>query len=247
MGHRIAYSRAFPAIIASLALVAGLSGCGESARLSPQAGIGPSPELPSPRHTLIPTVHVATAVGWSADSAPVAAAGFAVHAFVRGLDHPRWLYVLPNGDVLVAETNAPARPDNNKGLKGWLMGKLMKRAGAGVPSANRIILLRDADGDGVAERRTIFLSGLASPFGMALVDSNLYVANTDAILHFIYHTGDTLIAQLVGKLTDLPAGPINHHWTKNVLASRDGRRLYVTVGSNSNVAERGLNNEIGRR
>ena len=246
MGHRIVSPRVATAIIATLALVTGLSGCGDRARFGPQTGMGATPALPPPRHTLIPTVHIAPAVGWSADSTPVAAAGFAVHAFARGLDHPRWLYVLPNGDVLVAETNAPARPDNNKGLKGWLMGKLMKRAGAGVPSANRIILLRDADGDGVAERRTIFLSGLASPFGMALVDSNLYVANTDAILHFIYHTGDTLITQLVGKLTDLPAGPINHHWTKNVLASRDGRRLYVTVGSNSNIAENGIDKEVGR-
>ena len=139
------------------------------------------------------------------------------------LDHPRWLFVLPNGDVLVAETNAPPQPEDGRGLKGWLRGLFMSRAGAGVPSANRITLLRDSDGDGVAESRSVFLDGLHSPFGMALVGSDLYVADTDALLRFPYQTGQTRITAPSEKVTDLPAGPINHHWTKNVVASADGQ------------------------
>jgi glucose/arabinose dehydrogenase len=170
----------------------------------------------------------------------------AVTAFASGLDHPRWLYVLPNGDVLVAETNAPPRPRDGAGIKGWLMTWVMGKAGAGVPSANRITLLRDGDGDGVAETRTTFLKGLNSPFGMALVGHDFYVANTDAVVRFPYVPGETRIPQPGTKLLDLPAGPLNHHWTKNLLASRDGTRLYVTVGSNSNVAENGMEQETGR-
>ncbi len=223
-----------------------LAGCGEMAKLPESAGVGPRPELPLPRHTLIPTVHIAPAKGWPAGQVPVAAAGLAVNAFASGLDHPRWLYVLPNGDVLVAESNGPPRPDNAKGIKGSVMQILMKRAGGGVPSANRITLLRDTDGDGVAETRTVFLAGLNSPFGMVLVGNDLYVANTDAILRFPYRGGETQISAPGVKLLDLPAGTINHHWTKNVIASRDGSRLYVTVGSNSNVAENGMHNEVNR-
>jgi glucose/arabinose dehydrogenase len=176
----------------------------------------------------------------------VAAAGLSVKALATGLDHPRWLYVLPNGDVLVAESNAPPRPEQGKGIKGWIKKMFMKRAGAGVPSANRITLLRDADGDGVAETRTAFLQGLNSPFGMALVGRNLYVANTDAVVRFTYTDGATQITEPGVKVTDLPAGPLNHHWTKNVIASRDGARLYVTVGSNSNAGENGADKEEGR-
>ncbi len=167
-------------------------------------------------------------------------------AFARGLDHPRWLFVLPNGDVLVAETNAPPKPEGSTGFKGWLAGLVVKRAGAGVPSANRITLLRDADGDGVAEVRSILLGGLNSPFGMALVGDRLFVANADAVLSFPYRSGDTTITVPGTKLVDLPGGPINHHWTMNLLASADGRKLYVSVGSNSNVAERGMAVEQGR-
>jgi glucose/arabinose dehydrogenase len=177
---------------------------------------------------------------------PVAAAGLAVNAYATGLEHPRWLHVLPNGDVLVAESNAPPKPDDGKGIKGWFMKKVMKRAGAGTPSANRITLLRDADGDGVAETRTVFLAGLNSPFGMALINDSLYVANTDSIVRFPYRTGDMRITAPGAKLVDLPAGTINHHWTKNIVASRDGSRLYATVGSNSNVAENGMENEVNR-
>ncbi|MGZ8915131.1 MAG: PQQ-dependent sugar dehydrogenase [Methylobacter sp.] len=210
------------------------------------AGIGPHPLLPPPNPTLIPTVNIAQAVGWPANGKPVAAAGMAVNAFAAGLDHPRWLYVLPNGDVLVAETNAPHRPEDGKGIKGWLMKRFMNKAGAGVPSANRITLLRDTDDDGVAETRTVFIEGLNSPFGMVLVGNDFYVANTDALVRFAYTQGETRITQAGTKVLDLPAGPINHHWTKNLLASRDGSRLYVTVGSNSNAAENGIDQEAGR-
>ncbi len=166
---------------------------------------------------------------------PTAAAGFEVNAFARGLDHPRWIHVLPNGDVLVAESNSPGI-EPAVGLRGWIMKRVMGRAGAGVPSPNRIILLRDADGDGVAEMRTTFLQGLYSPFGMALVGNDFYVANADAIVRFPYTTGATSITAQGTKLIDLPGAPLNHHWTKNIIASKDGTKLYATVGSNSNIA-----------
>jgi len=231
-------------LFAGLLLNAG--GCGDTATLPVQAGMGPHPTLPAPHHTLLPTMHVATARGWPAGAKPSPAAGLAVQAFANDLDHPRWLYVLPNGDVLVAETNAPPKPDDRKGVKGWVMKKVMARAGAGTPSANRITLLRDSDGDGIAEMKTIFLQGLHSPFGMALVDNDLYVANSDAVMRFPYRTGETQITEPGKKVADLPAGPINHHWTKNIIASRDGKHLFVTVGSNSNVAERGMSVEENR-
>ena len=175
---------------------------------------------------------------------PTAAEGFEVGAFAHGLDHPRWIHVLPNGDVLVAESNSPGI-EPAVGLRGWVMKRVMGRAGAGVPSPNRIVLLRDADGDGVAETRTTFLQGLYSPFGMALVGNNFYVANADAIVRFPYTTGATSITAQGTKLIDLPGAPLNHHWTKNIIASPDGTKLYATVGSNSNIAENGF--ESGRR
>jgi glucose/arabinose dehydrogenase len=223
-----------------------LAGCGEMATVPESAGFGAHPQLPPPNRTLIPTVHIAPAKGWPAGASPVAASGLAVNAYASGLDHPRWVYVLPNGDVLVAESNAPPRPDNAGGIKGWVMGLVMKKAGAGVPSADRITLLRDKDGDGIAETRTVFLAGLNSPFGMALVGGDLYVANTDAVVRFPYTAGDLEIKASGTKVADLPAGTINHHWTKNILASRDGKRLYATVGSNSNVGENGMAAEAGR-
>jgi glucose/arabinose dehydrogenase len=223
-----------------------LCACGEVARLPVEAGMGPNPKLPDPRPTLIPTIKVATATGWPAGVTPVAAQGYAVNAFATELDHPRWLYVLPNGDVLVAETNAPERPKEGRGIRGWFFKRFMKRAGAAVPSANRITLLRDADGDGVAEVRTPFLENLKSPFGMALIGSDFYVANTDAVVRFRYAPGATKIEGAGTKIADLPAGERNHHWTKSLIASRDGSRLYATVGSNSNVAEHGLKEEEGR-
>jgi glucose/arabinose dehydrogenase len=221
-------------------------GYADVAKLSVADGTGPNPRLPEPNRSLLSTIHVAPAVGWSDGEAPGAAAGLEVRAFATGLDHPRWLYVLPNGDVLVAETNAPPRPEDQRGITGWIMGMFMKRAGAAVPSANRITLLRDADGDGEVELRTAFIEGLNSPFGMTLVGDDLYVANTDALVRFPYAEGVTRIAAEPRKVADLPAGSLNHHWTKNVIASPDGTRLYVTVGSNSNVGERGMENEERR-
>ncbi len=232
--------------ITSAAVLLGIDVVATGSASSDPDGFGPSPLLPAPRHTLIPTIRIAPAVGWKKEEAPTPAAGFRVDAFAVNLDHPRWLYVLPNGDVLVAETNAPARPANGRGIKGWFMARFMKRAGAAVPSANRITLLRDTNRDGVADLRTEFLRGLNSPFGMSLIGDTLYVADTDAIVRFPYRTGDTAITAPGVKLADLPAGPINHHWTKNVLADNRGQRLYVTVGSNSNVGENGAAQEIGR-
>ncbi|MBV4553296.1 sorbosone dehydrogenase family protein [Pseudomonas sp. SWRI102] len=229
-----------------VALATGLAACGESSTLQVSDGFGPSPKLPEPNKTLIPTVNIAEAVGWPDGAKPTPAQGLQVAAFAEGLDHPRWLFVLPNGDVLVAETNAPPKPDDAKGIRGWVMKKVMGRAGAGVPSPNRITLLRDANHDGIAETRTIFLENLNSPFGMTLVGNDLYVADTDRLIRFPYKEGDTQIKAQPTTVVDLPGGTLNHHWTKNVIASRDGSKLYVTTGSNSNVAENGMGVEEGR-
>jgi glucose/arabinose dehydrogenase len=222
------------------------TGCHERAHLPASAGFGPHPTLPAPNSPLIPTVVIAPAKGWPEGVTPVASAGNVVHAFADKLRHPRWLYVLPNGDVLVAETDAPPKPEDHKGIKGWLMKQVMKRTGSGDPRANRITLLRDADGHGVAVTRTVFLEGLNSPFGMALIGKEFYVANTDAVLRFPYLDGETHISEPGSKVVDLPAGPINHHWTKNLIASADGFHLYVTVGSNSNAGENGIDKEADR-
>jgi glucose/arabinose dehydrogenase len=230
--------------VASLALV--LAACGDAAKLPEQASTGANPPIPEPTTSLIPTVNIAPAKGWASGEKPTAASGLKAAAFANGLDHPRWLYVLPNGDVLVAETNAPKRPEEGKGIKGWIYQAVQKRAGAGVPSANRITLLRDADGDGVAETRTVFLKDLNSPFGMALIGHDFYVANADAVMRFSYEDGATQIATPGTKVADLPGGPINHHWTKNIIASRDGSKLYAAVGSNSNAGENGLDKEKDR-
>lgn len=235
-----------PSLVLVIALSGGLAACSETSRLQVSDGTGPSPRLPEPNKTLIPTVNIAPAIGWPQGAKPVAATGTQVAAFAEDLDHPRWLYVLPNGDVLVAETSAPAKPEDGKGVRGWVMKKVMGRAGARVPSANRITLLRDKDHDGVAETRTVFVQNLNSPFGMTLVGNDLYVADTDRLLRFHYESGDTQIQSPPIKVIDLPGGPLNHHWTKNVIASKDGSKLYVTVGSNSNVAENGMDKEEGR-
>ena len=232
--------------LAALASGLGVSGCAQPTAADGLQAVGPQPVLAAPRSALIPTVRIAPAVGWPAGASPQPAAGLAVQAFASGLDHPRWLHVLPNGDVLVAETNAPDRPDERKGLKAWITGLVMGRAGANVPSANRIILLRDSNGDGVADIRSVFLQGLNSPFGMALVGNALYVANTDAVLRFDYQPGALQITAPGTVLATLPAGTRNHHWTKNLIASADGSSLYATIGSNSNVAENGLAAELGR-
>ena len=232
------------AAVSTLALT--LAACGGQESLPPSAGFGADPTLPEPSKSLFPTVKVAPAVGWPAGATPTAAQGFRVAAFATGLDHPRWLYRLPNGDVLVAESNAPPKPEGkSEGIRGFFQGLFMKKAGAEVPSPNRITLLRDADNDGVAETRSVFLSNLMSPFGMALVGDRLYVANANAVMSFPYQTGDTAISAPGTKLTDLPAQR-NHHWTKSLVASADGSKLYVGVGSNSNVGENGLEEETNR-
>jgi glucose/arabinose dehydrogenase len=211
----------------------------------PETGYGPKPKLPAPDKQIIPTVDIAPAKGWQG-KVPTPVAGLAVTEFAGDFEHPRTLCVLPNGDVLVAETNAPKRPEQGRSIKGVAMKIMMKKAGAAVPSANRITLLRDADGDGRAEVRTLFLEGLNSPFGMALVGDAFYVANTDALVRFPYKNGDQQITAKGTKVADLPAGPLNHHWTKSLVASRDGSKLYVGVGSNSNVAEHGIEKEDSR-
>jgi glucose/arabinose dehydrogenase len=206
---------------------------------------GPSAELVAPTKRILPTIRIAKAKGWSDAAKPQGAEGTTVTLFAGELQHPRWLYVLPNGDVLVAEAEAPAKPDDSKGVMGKVHKLVMKRAGSGAhPSANRITLLRDS-GSGAVERH-VFLQGLNSPIGMALLGNTFYVADSDAVLAFPYRTGDTEIRSASTQLTALPAGTINHHWTKSLLASPDGQHLYVGVGSNSNAAENGLDAEHER-
>jgi glucose/arabinose dehydrogenase len=234
------------AIIILTANVLLLAACSESASLPLSAGFGPHPQLPPPKVALFPTVKIAPVVGWHPGEQPTPASGLAVTAFATGLDHPRNVYVLPNGDVLVVETNAPPKPDDNTGLRGLITQWFVSRAGAAVPSANRIILLRDTHGNGFADIRSVFLEGLHSPYGITLVGDQLFVADTDAIRKYPYHPGQTRIEDPGSILTELPAGRINHHWTKNLVASPDGRFLYVSIGSNSNVGENGLAAEEGR-
>jgi glucose/arabinose dehydrogenase len=236
-------------VIGAIVIIAGvglfLVTRGDTAKLPETAALGPAPTLPEPTKSLMPTVHIAFAEGWPEGRKPASADGLEVDAFATGLDHPRWLYVLPNGDVLVAESNAPKdRPEEGKGIKGAIYQKVQAMAGAGVPSADRITLLRDNGSGGPT--KTVFLKDLHSPIGMALVGNDLYVANTDAIMRFPYSEGATEITDRGNPVVDLPGGPINHHWVKNVIASRDGTRLYVTVGSNSNVGENGVDKEENR-
>lgn len=229
----------------SLAL---LYGCGSTAQLPEEAGYGPNPTLPEPPFTLLPTVQVAPAVGWPDNAKPLAPDGLEVIAFARDLSHPRWLHVLPNGDVLVAESNKPQTGSEASGfsIRGWMAGRVMRKAGAAVPSADRITLLRDTDGDGVADERHIFIADLHSPFGMTYMDDHLYVANTDALLRFPYREGVNQISGGGETLLRLPAGPLNYHWTKNLIADLQQGQLYISVGSNSNIAEHGLEAERGR-
>ena len=228
------------------ATLGAFAACEGTARLPVSAGMGVAPHLPPPDRGLFPAVEIAEAKGWPSGGKPVAHPGLVVTAFATGLDHPRWLYVLPNGDILVAETNAPPNRDNRPGIKGWFFKFFQKKAGGAVPSANRITLLRDADGDGTAQTRSVFLDSLSSPFGMVLVGSDFYVANTDAVVRFPYVAGEMHIDAPGTQVTAVPAGRINHHWTKGLVASADGSKLYVSVGSNSNVGERGIANEEGR-
>jgi glucose/arabinose dehydrogenase len=226
-------------------LVLGAAACGDRATLPVSAGMGPHPVLPAPHPTRVPTVKFARAIGWPAGVTPTAAPGLAVSAYATGLAHPRWLHVLPNGDVLVAESDAPSTPAEERGISDWLEERVMKFIGAGTPSADRITLLRGVGANGRAQTRSVFLQGLHSPFGMALVGGYFYVANTNAVVRFPYSDGDTQITAPGVKLLDLPGDP-EGHWTRDLLASRDGSRLYVSVGSDSNIGEHGMDREIGR-
>jgi glucose/arabinose dehydrogenase len=219
--------------------------CTQVARVPPEASVGPEPTLPEPAPEIIPVVNIAPAKGWPDGSKPQAAPGLRVERFAEGLDHPRWLHVLPNGDVLVAETAAPPKPPGGS-IKTRVMKLVMKQAGSAVPSANRITLLRDSNGDGVVDTRSVFLEGLNSPFGMALVGNDFYVANTDAVLRYPYTSGRTRIEAGGTKVVELPAGATNRHWTRDLEVSADGRKLYVSVGSDSNIAEGGIEKEAGR-
>ena len=214
------------------------------AQLPLDAVTGPKPNITEGREQIFPTIKVAEVDRWKAGEAPIAAPGLIVERFAESLDHPRNMYVLPNGDVLVAETNSPPREAG--GIEGFVMKWLMGKAGAGVPSANRITLLRDADGDGKAELKTPFLTGLNSPFGMVLIRDTLYVANTDGLMAFPYKTGDTKITAKGKELTKFNAKAPNNHWTRNLAASPDGKKIYISVGSNSNIAEHGIESENGR-
>ncbi len=232
-------------ILPSLLLLAFSAVAAQAADDGKAVGYGPSPQLPKPEQAWVPTVNIAPASSWKDGQTPKAASGLEVKAFASGLDHPRWLYVLPNGDVLVAESNKPDDGGGRSGIRGWVMGMVMKRAGAGVKSPDRITLLRDADADGVAEVKKVFATNLKSPFGMALVGETLYIANADAIVSFPYKDGQTEVTGEPKKVADLPSG-INHHWTKNLVASKDGTKLYASVGSNSNIGENGMDMEEDR-
>jgi glucose/arabinose dehydrogenase len=219
-----------------------LSGCHEAP--SEREVVGPSPTLPQPYDGWLPTLNFSTARLWPANANPNAPTGFKVARYASGLDHPRWLYVLPNGDVLVAESStAPRAP---KSVQERIQFWLQERAGVINPSANRITLLRDAEGDGMVNYRSTFLTSLHQPFGMALAGNVLYVANTDGVWQYPYHDGDTKIESKGQKLLDLPAGGYNNHWTRNIVVNREGTKLYITVGSGSNVGENGMENEFHR-
>ncbi len=225
-----------------MSLAAALAAC------SPQGGdparqYGADPFLPNPSQYLLPPMSVPKSIGWSAGETPTASAGLKVEALAAGLEHPRGLYTLPNGDILVAESNSPGTEPFRP--KDFIAGKVKARAGAAGKGGNRITLLREGD-SGQPALRTVLIDHLHSPFGMVLVGDTLYVADTDAILAFNYVAGMTQITSPGVQLTDLPAGPIDHHWTKSMTVSADGSKLYVGVGSNSNITENGMAVEEGR-
>ena len=220
-----------------------LLACSTPSPLPLQATQGPAPRLAKPSSSLLPTVNVARAQGFADNQTPRAALGLRVQAFARHLQHPRTLLALPNGDVLVTETDAPQRMDARGGIKNWFAQRVMEKAGSHRGSPNRVVLLRDADGDGVAEARFVLLEHLNSPFGMALVGQHLYIANTDAVMRYPFRPGQTSIAEAGTRVASLPAGKLNHHWTKDMVASADGKRLFVSVGSNSNIGENGMDQE----
>jgi glucose/arabinose dehydrogenase len=206
------------------------------------SGYGQQPKLPAPKESWLPTIKWSVAnEPWKNGQTPKAASGLRVGAFAQGLKHPRWLHVLPSGDVLVAE--AASEPAKSWWPRTLVQNMVQRRSGSIVENANRISLLRDADSDGVAEQVTVFLEGLRQPFGMALIGDQLYVANTDSVVRFPYRSGETRITDKGTKLLDLPVG---HHWTRALLASKDGTKLFITVGSGSNIGEKGLDIEKDR-
>ena len=226
------------------AVVLALGACGKPPSLDPRVGIGPNPTLPEPQYFMVAPIKLSPPAGWAQGQTPQATQGLKVTKFAGGLNHPRWIYVLPNGDVLVAESDGPG--EVVKRPKDLIMRLAMKSVKAELPRNHRILLFRDTNGDGFADKHSVFLEHLHSPFGMTVVGNNFYVANTDALVRFPYRQGAVSIPEPGVKVADLPAGPINHHWTKNVIASRDGSKLYVTVGSNSNVGENGMEEEVDR-
>ena len=219
-----------------------LTACGP-APINPQRQIGAHPYLPDIHQYLLPPMHVVKNVGWG-DTTPKAAAGLKVAAFAKNLKNPRSVYVLPNGDVLVAETDGPPGPVNRP--KEFVMNWIESQAHSSVKAGNRILLLRDTNGDGIPDTQTVFLDHLHSPFGMVLVGNDFYVANTDGVMHYPYQEGQTQITTPGNLLTPLPGGPIDHHWTKSLAASPDGSKLYAGVGSNSNITENGIGAELDR-
>jgi glucose/arabinose dehydrogenase len=216
----------------------------DKAKLDIGAIQGAVPKVTEIRAESFPTVQIAEIVRWAKGAMPKPSKGLVVKPFADGLDHPRWLNILPNGDVLVAESTQPAREPS--GLMDRLAKNMMKKANGSDVSANRITLLRDSNGDGVAETRSALLEGLNSPFGMALIGDRLFVANTDAVMAFPFKVGDTKISAKGEKIMDLPANPPNNHWARNLIYDPKDNKLYVTIGSNSNIAEGGLDAEKDR-
>ena len=227
---------------ALLTLALCLAGCGPDP-IDPRKQIGPHPVLPDIHQYLLPPMHVVNNVGWG-NTMPHVAPGLKVEAFARDLKNPRSVYVLPNGDVLVVESDGPKEPTTRP--KQFVMNWIESQAHSSVKAGNRILLFRDTNGDGKPDMHTVFIDHLKSPFGIALVGGDLYVANTDSVMHFPYTTGETQITAPGTKLTDLPGGPIDHHWTKSLTASPDGTKLYAGVGSNSNITENGIGAEMER-
>ncbi|HET6943395.1 MAG TPA: sorbosone dehydrogenase family protein [Sphingomicrobium sp.] len=234
---------AFHHMGAALIAVASLAAC-DSKGGDPMKQYGPNPVLPEPRQYLLPPMSVPKAVGWKSGETPTVPAGLRIQAMATGLLHPRIVYPLPNGDILVVESNGPGTKPYRP--KDYIQGKVKAIGGADQEGGNRITLLRDANGDGVPELKTVLVDHLHSPYGVASIAGMLYVANTDAIVVFPFTPGETKITAAGTRLADLPAGPINHHWTKSMVASPDGSKLYVGVGSNSNITENGFDVEEGR-
>ena len=223
-----------------------LAGCNDGSG-DPNAEIGRNPPLPAIQQYLLPPMHIAKVIGWKQGETPKVPQGLKIEPLATGLQHPRSLYTLPNGDVLVVESKAP-KGASIKRPKEIAMNYIESWATSGgkTGASNRITLLHDSNGDGIPDKQSVFLDHLNSPFGVVLVGNDLYVANTDAIVKYPYHDGDTKITAAGETLTPLPGGPIDHHWTKSLTASPDGKLLYVGVGSNSNITENGIEAEHNR-